>query len=98
MKRKQVYIEAEQEKRLKSLAKKRGVSEAVLVREALDAYLEVNDFKGFERIEDHPLWGLVGLATSEEGPTDGSVNHDHYIYGVPKKYRVNEDGSIERIL
>lgn len=97
MKRKQIYIEEGQEVRLKELAADRGVSEAVLVREALDAYLQANEFKGFERMEDSPLWGIVGLIDDPDAPTDGSINHDHYIYGTPKKYRILEDGRVERI-
>ena len=38
--RKQIYIEARQEQKLKRAAKKAGVSEAEIIREALDRHLE----------------------------------------------------------
>ena len=97
MKRKQIYIEESQERELKERAQKRGVPEAVLIREALDVYLAEKPFPRFERPEDNPLWGIVGLIDDPNAPTDGSINHDHYIYGTPKKYRVLKDGVVERI-
>jgi hypothetical protein len=97
MKRKQIYIEEDEEARLKELAARRGVAEAVVIREAVASYLAANEFKGFERMEDNPLWGLVGLIDDTTIPTDSSINHDHYIYGTPKKYRIRKDGTVERI-
>jgi len=41
-----------------------------------------------ERPEDHPLWGIIGIVDDPDAPTDGSINHDHYIYGVPRKYPI----------
>jgi len=97
MKRKQIYLTEEQERRLKELAVDRRVPEAALIREALNAFLDEHSFKGFDRMEDSPLWALVGLVDSPEGPTDGALNHDHYLYGGPKKYRMLEDGGVERV-
>lgn len=97
MKRKQIYIEEEQDEQIKAIARQRGVAEAIVIREAVDAYLSASEYKGYDRMEDHPLWGIVGLIDDPNAPVDGSVNHDHYLYGGPKKYRINEDGSIERI-
>jgi hypothetical protein len=32
---------------------------------------------------DDPLAGLIGVFSS--GRTDGAEQHDHYIYGTPKR-------------
>ena len=81
MKRKQIYLDEESEKGLKELTIRKNVSEAFLVREAVAQYLAAEN----ESIKKkrNPLLEMIGLF--KDGPTDGSVNHDHYIYGVPKK-------------
>ena len=40
-----------------------------------------------------PIWEIakeigesIPLEEWEKLPSDGSVNHDHYLYGAPKKY------------
>lgn len=40
-----------------------------------------------------PIWEVIAEISSEipdeeweKLPSDGSVNHDHYLYGAPKKY------------
>lgn len=40
-----------------------------------------------------PIWEIakeigesIPLEEWEKIPSDGSVNHDHYLYGAPKKY------------
>ncbi|HEY7268930.1 MAG TPA: CopG family transcriptional regulator [Dehalococcoidia bacterium] len=97
MKRKQIYIEDDQERRLKELAAERQVPESVLVRAALSEYL-AKPFPRFDGPEDNPLWGLVGVVEDADAPRDGSTNHDHYIYGTPKKYKILDDGSVQRVL
>lgn len=39
-----------------------------------------------------PIWEIIEeiaseapLGTWDEVPTDGSINHDHYFYGMPKR-------------
>ena len=36
-----------------------------------------------EDVEDDPILGVIGIC--EGGPTDGAEQHDHYIYGSPKR-------------
>jgi hypothetical protein len=85
MKRKQIYIDPNQDAELRRLAGTRDVSVSVLIREAVAKYLAEQDRPHFERPEDNPLWGIVGLIDDPDAPTDGSINHDHYIYGAPKR-------------
>lgn len=79
--RKQIYIGEETEKKLKDAALLHKVSEAVIVREALEEYLKKKLHKKLKK--ENPLKKLVGLFS--DGPKDGSVNHDFYLYGSPKK-------------
>ncbi|MDX6446670.1 MAG: hypothetical protein QOH71_3744 [Blastocatellia bacterium] len=44
------------------------------------------------RENDRPIWEIIEEISSQAPPgtwdnvpTDGSLNHDHYLYGAPKK-------------
>ena len=46
-----------------------------------------------EKRDSRPIWEIakeisesVPLEEWEKLPSDGSINHDHYLYGAPKKY------------
>jgi hypothetical protein len=85
MERKQIYLPKEQEEALDYLAERRGVSVSHMIREAIAQYLvEVDETPILERVEDHPLWRIVGIIDSPDMPEDASINHDHYLYGAPK--------------
>ncbi len=77
MKRKQIYLDVEQEKRLKRLAERTRRSEAALIREALEVYMTTEQMKS----EVDPLLDLIGLCSNPEGPRDVSAKHDQYLYG-----------------
>ncbi len=81
--RKQLYIDDDLEHELKALAERTGQSEAEHVRRALRAYLEDRTDR---RTGLDPLLGLIGLADDADEPTDVALEHDHYLYGVPKKH------------
>jgi len=72
--RKQVYLAPEQQKLLKRLARKANVTEAEVVRRAIEDYARKEKV-----IDDDPLLELIGMVKG--GPPDGSINHDHYLYG-----------------
>jgi hypothetical protein len=43
--------------------------------------------------DERPIWEVltemsdaIPLEEWEKLPSDGSVNHDHYLYGAPKRY------------
>ena len=45
------------------------------------------------KADSRPIWEVITEISSEipieeweKLPSDGSVNHDHYLYGAPKKY------------
>lgn len=80
MERKQIYLDPGSNERLKKLAKERGVSEASLIREAIDAYLAKAGESAAKPAEEDPLFRLVGLFGGEL-PADAAVKHDRYLYG-----------------
>ena len=84
MKRKQIYIAPEQEEQLQRLAEHRKVNVSSLIREAVAVYLVDQDTPELGRAEDHPLWGILGIADSPGLPEDGSLNHDAALYGRPR--------------
>ena len=81
MERKQIYIASEQEEQLKYLAGKEHTTVSALIRDAVAVYLVERLTPAVEEPEEHPLWGLIGIADSDDLPTDGSVNHDSDLYG-----------------
>lgn len=82
--RKQVYIDDELDRALKLAAARTGRPEAEHVRAALHEYLR-------RFIEDSttgdPLLDLVGLVEEPSGPDDVAEEHDHYLYGAPRRTR-----------
>lgn len=81
MRRKQLYLDEASDRALKRLSASTGRSEASHVREALQRYLA--DATG--PVDDDPLAELIGLVNDPDGPSDQAVNHDHYLYGAPKR-------------
>jgi hypothetical protein len=81
VKRKQIHIEPEIEYKVKELAERRGVSESYVIREAIAAYLAGEKADEAE----NPLLGIIGIVSNPDAPTDGSINHDHYLYGAPRE-------------
>ena len=70
--RKQIYLEEETEEHLKRIAKRRGTSEASVIRDVLKSYLSNQ-----ESLEHpNPLYELIGLC--EKGRVDSSERHDEY--------------------
>ncbi len=74
--RKQTYILPEQDRKLKVLARMKQVTEAELIREALEQFLR----REGARVEDNPLLKIVGIGGDSPGPVDGALNHDRYLY------------------
>jgi predicted DNA-binding antitoxin AbrB/MazE fold protein len=50
---------------------------------ALDEGAEVELILKSPLPDDDPLDAVIGIG--ESGRTDGADNHDHYIYGTPKR-------------
>ena len=84
MVRTQVYLPRNIYERLQKRAKENDLTLAVQIREALEGYLEqMVAAEGSILRADDPIFQMIGAASSKEG--DLSVNHDHYLYGWPKR-------------
>jgi ribosomal protein S16 len=93
MVRTQVYLPESQKRRLKRRAIQKGVTFSETVRELIDKSFELEKEKEKEKATEgskskNGAELLLEIARDAEkygfsGPTDGSVNHDKYIYGAP---------------
>ena len=88
MKRFQIYLAEGQHDELERLAAAKGCNVSELVRHAVDAYVEHEKHrppKPLERIEDHPLWGLIAMVDADVDPdapmTYGSTTYKEALYG-----------------
>ena len=85
----QVYLPRSTYERLQKRATQYDLTLATQVRAALDDYLERAESQDDDGIlhSDDPIFKMIGMFSSKEG--DLSVNHDHYLYGWPKREEVN---------
>ncbi len=79
MERKQIYMDAEQEAQLKYIAREEHTSVSALIREAVAVYLVERLTPDVSSPEEHPLWGIVGIADGDDMPADGSTAHDTHL-------------------
>ncbi|HTP08380.1 MAG TPA: hypothetical protein VMP08_09025 [Anaerolineae bacterium] len=88
MVRTQVYLPRSIYERLQKRAAQHNMTLATQVRAALDDYLERVESQDDDGIlhADDPIFQMIGMFSSKEG--DLSVNHDHYLYGWPKREEV----------
>ena len=63
-------------------AKRLGISMSEVVRRQLQSLKSGSSAAGGE----DPFFALVGAFSDPGGPTDVSANHDHYLYGGPKRH------------
>jgi hypothetical protein len=82
--RKQVYLTAELDARLRREATRQRRSEAEILREALATRLNIADPADLDASAD-ALWDLVGVAASAD--TDLSQRVDEVLYGKPAARR-----------
>ncbi|MHB1361882.1 MAG: hypothetical protein ACYCW5_04705 [Thermoleophilia bacterium] len=76
MDRLQFYLEPSLNRELDRLASECNVSKAELIRDGVRHIVEE-----YQAVEDDPLFDIVGAGEGEV--TDGSVEHDKYLYGSP---------------
>jgi len=74
--RKQIYLEETMIKQIIEIAEKKGLSQSEVIRQSLANYIRDEQSKG--KLKD-PLLELIGLIDAPL--TDGSLEHDKYIYG-----------------
>lgn len=76
MHRMQFYIEPELRDELASLAERRNVPMAELIREAIVGFIA----REAPPQEADPALEIIGMIDWPDVPADASENHDHYIY------------------
>lgn len=81
LKRTQMYFPEDMLAELRQVAgiNKESISE--VVRGAVASFLKQKNTQT-KNWKSDPLWEMVGVASS--GLPDGSLNHDHYLYGKTK--------------
>lgn len=81
MVRTQIYLNRAEYEFLQSEARRRATPMAAVIRSFIDEKMQVPE----DVWENNPL--LAPPADPEfKGPVDGVPNHDHYVYGAPKKW------------
>jgi hypothetical protein len=71
---------------LKARARSEGLPLARVIREALRRYIAgTGAVRRTAKGAPDPLLEVIGMVDS--GLADGSVEHDHYIYGTPRRKR-----------
>lgn len=86
-------LQPQEEAKLVALAQAKGVSTDTLVREALNKILaEAADQPDAPERESRPIWEIIlenikDVPPEEfaQLPKDGASEHDHYLYGHPKR-------------
>jgi hypothetical protein len=87
MVRTQVYLPRKTYQALQERGEAQGLTLAEQIRTALDDYLlrvgPHEEDEGVPLSPDDPIFGMIGMFDS--GVDDLGYNHDHYLYGAPKK-------------
>jgi hypothetical protein len=80
LKRKQIYLDPQNERTIKKLARRTGLPEAEHIRRAVADYLRKTRQPASSDQTD-PLLRLIGICNSPKGPRDAALRHDDYLYG-----------------
>lgn len=83
-KRTQIYFPEDLYRKISKRARQESKSSAQVIREAVVEYLSKKEAQEIDW-EGDPIFKLVGIFKSDV--TDLSVNHDYYLYGMPKKVK-----------
>lgn len=86
--RMQILLDPEAKKMLERAAKARDVSVGQVIREAVELYGKEVAGEEKDLTDTDPIWDMVGLVSTQV--TDLSEQHDHYLYGTPKKRKRNK--------
>lgn len=82
MVRTQIYLTRSEHDFLQSEAARRGEPMSAVIRSIIDDRMTVPE----DAWANNPLLEPTPETPGWKGHEDGVLNHDHYIYGSPKKY------------
>lgn len=86
MTRTQIYLPDEMHHLVKTACQKENISMAALIRNCIGAQYSDAHRKKSAKIVNATAKGLLNLSgLVKKGPRDMGKNHDHYLYGNPKK-------------
>ena len=80
MVRTQIYLSRTEHTFLLTEAGRRNIPVAALIRGFIDEKMEIPK----DAWANNPM--LQDLDDDSSGPEDGAINHDHYVYGSPKRF------------
>jgi hypothetical protein len=86
MVRTQIYLSHAEHEFVLGEAGRRKLPMAAVIRQYIDEQMEIPDVAW----ANNPM--LQATDDETAGPEDGSLNHDHYVYGAPKRF-VKKDGA-----
>ena len=78
LRRKQIYLDSESNRRIHRLARSTRMSEAEHIRRTVTSYVSRLPEENRSR---NPLVTMIGICDAKAGPKDASVRHDTYLYG-----------------
>jgi hypothetical protein len=82
MVRTQIYLTGSEHEFVMAESRRLGRPMAAVIREYIDEKMRVPD----DAWVNNPLLVKPTPDPNWEGHEDGAINHDHYIYGCPKKF------------
>ena len=94
LQRTQLMLDRQLKQDLMFLSQVKNQSMSELVRKFVSEKVEEEKKKVKRAKYSNPIQTLLKMAKRAEeidkkygysGPTDGAINHDHYLYGAPKK-------------
>lgn len=80
--RTQIYLTRAEHQFLLHEAARRGVPMAAVIRGFIDDKMKLPE----SAWSDNPMLSPTPGDTELQLPEDAAINHDHYLYGTPKKY------------
>jgi hypothetical protein len=82
MVRTQIYLNREEYDFVQTEAKRRNEPMAAVIREFIDEKMEIPE----DAWTNNPMLRPWPHDPDWKGHEDGAINHDHYLYGCPKKW------------
>lgn len=82
MVRTQIYLTRAEHDFLQEESAQRGEPMAAVLRAFIDEKMALPT----DVWTNNPMLRAAPESLDEEGPTDGAINHDHYLAGTPKKW------------
>ncbi|MDB6059105.1 MAG: hypothetical protein JWO95_2949 [Verrucomicrobiales bacterium] len=80
--RTQIYLSRTEHEFVQTEASRLGKPMAAVIRDFIDEKMELPD----DVWTNNPMLKPIPHDSTFAGHEDGAINHDHYIYGTPKRY------------